>query len=120
MTWDPYTKRYMHLSRELCVEQISEANSVKKMLKSLIQEKALEEQFWKDNLMPLLCECFATTNQYGELLFDIMVKAPPNEERPEYLKVDSRKADALRAHASLLRLGEFELQHNHGISLTIH
>ena len=119
MTWDSYAG-YLHLSRSMCAEQISEAVNIKRMLKSLIQEKANEERSWEDSLMQLLCEHFATTHQYGELLLDILVQAPADKERPEYLKVDRKKAEALRAHVSLMHLSEHELLYNHGISLTIH
>ena len=111
---------YTNLSKNLCITQMSEASKTKRLIKYLIKENAIIEDSWANKLMPILCEYYATIHQYYELLGEVLFEAPLNEERSEYLMVDTYKIETLRAHVSLLQINEYDLLYNYRISLTIH
>ena len=117
---DNGVKDHTNLSKDLCVTQMSESGKIRQLIRYLIEENATLEESWESKLMPALCEYYAAVHQYYELLTEVLFESPPNEIRPEYLKVDMVKVETLRAHVSLLQLSEYNLAYNYGISLTIH
>ena len=102
-------KDYTNLSKRLCTSQMSEARKIKTLVKYLIQENSDQEKSWENELMPALCEHYATLHQYYDLLSDVLFKSPPNKERAEYLMVDIVQVETLRAHVSLIQVNEYNL-----------
>ena len=110
----------LHLSRHGCAAQIEKSGQIKTFLKFLLKEHCGDDLSWENELVPLLCEYYSTTNQYHDLLKEILAGSEAEDPPPDNVEVSIDHAAALRAHASLINLNDFTLVYNYGISLTIH
>ena len=109
-------------SKTLCLNQMAEADEIKRLLKYLIKENSNDDEQWAQGLMPLLCEYFTVVNQYTEVLMDTLfnpVRLNDRTGEDEYV-LTSKQAALLQSHAALMQVNDYDLIAKHNISLTVH
>lgn len=109
-------------SKTLCLNQMTEATEVKRLLKYLIKENSADDEQWVHGLMPLLCEYFTVANQYTEVLVELLfnpIRANDHTGEDEYV-LTSKQAALLQSHAALMQVNDYDLISKYNISLTVH
>ena len=114
-------KGYYSLPLEDCLCRVVDCIECGKVLKSFIQDHASDEKAWESGLMALLCEYYSVICRYVDIMNDIILTPPYEDETSgqEMISVGSQKYTLLTSYSKLMLVDEMELKYMHRIHLFI-
>jgi len=114
-------KQGFKISRDSCVAQLGGLLKAQKLLKYLLQENVNDENSWKTQLTPLLCEYYTGVKQQVQFYLEVLLSTSVSAgEEKEEIMISEEQASILTSLNMLLHLSESDLKFKHRISLTLH
>ena len=113
-------KEYYSLPLEDCIERLSECLAIRKIIKAYIKDNVSDDEAWNSSLMTLLTEYYAISARYTELMNELILTPPFDEDSKEIITVDAQKYAIMASYSKLMLVNEVELKYSYGVHLFFH